>query len=49
MVAILKTKTKIGTDYFTSVFSQSKSEPRLSHDYAKFSEFISFDIIISVP
>ena len=45
MVAILKTKKKIGTDYFTFVFSQSKSEPRLFHDYAKFSEFISLSSV----
>ena len=41
MVAILKKKKKIGTDYFTFVFSQRKSEPKLFHNYAKFSEFKS--------
>ena len=42
MVAILKKKkNKIGTDYFTFVFRQSKSEPKLFRNYAKFSEFIS--------
>ena len=40
IVAILKKKI-IGTDYFTFVFSQSKSEQKLFHNYAKFSEFIS--------
>ena len=34
-------KKIIGTDYFTFVFSQSKSEQKLFHNYAKFSEFIS--------
>ena len=37
----IKKKKKIGTDYFTFAFSQSKSEPKLFHNYAKFSEFIS--------
>ena len=43
MVAMLKKKKekKIGTDYFTFVFRQSKSEPKLFHNDAKFSEFIS--------
>ena len=40
-----KRKKKIGTDYFTFVFSQSKSEPRLFHNYAKFSEFISLSSV----
>ena len=42
MVGILKKKKKKnGTDYFTFVFSQSKSEPKLFHNYAKLSDFIS--------
>lgn len=41
MVAILKKRKKIGTDYFTFVFSQSKSEPKLFHNYAKLSELLS--------
>ena len=51
MVAInqKKKKKKIGTDYFTFVFSQSKSEPRLFHYFAKFwiSEFISLSSVCS--
>ena len=37
----IKKKKKTGTDYFTFVFSQSKSEPKLFHSYAKCSEFMS--------
>lgn len=43
MGAIKNKEKKIGTDYFmiTFIFSQSKSEPKLFHNNAKFSEFIS--------
>ena len=42
-----KKKKKIGNDYFIFVFSQSKSEPRLFHNFAKFSEFISLSSVFS--